>query len=58
LTCHLLEGDAYQVRPNSLAFPTLAASDLPAFLAQVNQADDATIVRQFREWVRQHLLGR
>lgn len=57
LAFHILEAGAYQVRPNSLSFPTLAATELTNFLAQVGEADDTTLVRQFREWVRQHLLN-
>jgi Uma2 family endonuclease len=55
---HMLESGAYVVRPNSLSFPQLASADLPPFLAQWGQSDDGTIVRQFREWVKQHLLSR
>jgi Uma2 family endonuclease len=55
---HILEGGAYQVRPNSLSFPQLASADLPPFLAQWAQTDDTTIARQFREWVRQQMLKR
>jgi Uma2 family endonuclease len=58
LTFHILEAGKYQVRPNSLSFPTLAAAELSGFLAQVGQADDTTLVRQFREWVRQNVVGR
>jgi Uma2 family endonuclease len=55
---HILEAGAYQVRPNSLSFPQLASVDLIPFLAQWGQTDDTTIVRQFREWVRQQMLQR
>lgn len=55
---HILEAGDYQVRPNSLSFPRLASADLPPFLAQWGQSDHATIVRQFREWVKQQLLSR
>lgn len=55
---HSLESGTYQVRPNSLSFPQLASADLPAFLALWGQSDDTTIVLQFREWVKQHLLPR
>jgi Uma2 family endonuclease len=58
LTFHILENTVYQVRPNSLSFPQLASADLVGFLAQIGQADDTTLVRRFREWVRQQLLGR
>jgi Uma2 family endonuclease len=55
---HLLESGVYQVRPNSLSFPQLNSVDLVPFLALWGQSDDTTIVRQFREWVRQQLLIR
>jgi hypothetical protein len=55
---HILEFGKYQVRPNSLCFPQLASADLPPFLALWGQNDDAAIVRQFREWVKQQMLSR
>lgn len=58
LAFHILDAGVYQVRPNSLSFASLACADLPPFLALWGQTDDTTIVRQFREWVRQQLLGR
>jgi Uma2 family endonuclease len=58
LAFHILEGSGYQVRPNSLSFPQLAAADFGGFLAQLGQSDDTTLARQFRDWVRQVLLGR
>jgi Uma2 family endonuclease len=57
LTFNILLGTRYQVRTHSLAFPSLASTDLVPFLTQQGQTDDLSIVRQFREWVRQHLLG-
>jgi Uma2 family endonuclease len=56
LTFNHLQGGAYQVRPNSLSFPQLASADLAGCLVQFGQTDDATIVLQFRAWVRQTLL--
>lgn len=58
LTFHILEEGAYQVRPDSLAFPMLASADFTRFLALLDTADDTTIVRQFREWVRQRISDR
>jgi Uma2 family endonuclease len=57
LTFNILTAGAYQVHPNSLAFPQLASVALAGFLGQIGQTDDTTLVRQFRVWVRQHLLG-
>jgi Uma2 family endonuclease len=55
---HILASGKYQVRSNSLSFPQLASADLVPFLAQWGQDDDTTIVRRFREWVKQQLLSR
>jgi Uma2 family endonuclease len=55
---YILVSGSYQIRPNSLSFPQLASVDLHPFLAQWGQNDDTTIVRQFREWVKQQLLSR
>jgi len=57
LTFNLLHQGKYSVRTNSLAFPRLAPTDLVPFLGQYGQTDDADIAGQFREWVRQNLLG-
>jgi Uma2 family endonuclease len=58
LTFHALQAGAYQVRATSLAFPRLTPADLTGFLVLVGQTDDTTLVRQFREWVRQRYLSR
>jgi Uma2 family endonuclease len=55
---HILQGRAYEVRPNSVSFPQLASADLPPFLSQWGQTDDTTIARQFRAWVRQQMMVR
>jgi len=57
LAFNVLQSGAYQVQPNSLAFPALAAADVAGFLARYGQTDDTTLVRQFRDWVRQQLLS-
>ncbi len=56
LTFQVLNGRLYQAQPNSLSFPQLAATDLVPFLAQQGQMDETALVKQFRAWVRQHLL--
>jgi Uma2 family endonuclease len=58
ITFNILIQDAYQVRTHSLAFPQLGAGDLAPFLAQLSQADDSALVRQFHDWVRQTMLSR
>jgi Uma2 family endonuclease len=49
-------GGTYHERPNSVAFPQLNAADLVAFATRLGQVDDTTLAREFRQWVRQHLL--
>ncbi len=56
LTFNILDGRSYQVRSHSVAFPRLASTDLVPILQQQGQTDDTSLVRRFREWVRQHLL--
>jgi Uma2 family endonuclease len=58
LTFNILRSGAYQVEANSLTFPLLTSADLAVFVARLGQTDDTTLVREFREWVRQHLLGK
>jgi len=55
LICNVLVAGRYQVRAHSVAFSRLASADLAPFLDQQGQTDDTSIVRQFREWVRQKL---
>jgi Uma2 family endonuclease len=54
---NLLIAGAYQVLPNSLAFPRLTVADLAGFVAQFGQIEDTDLVRQFREWVRLHIVS-
>jgi hypothetical protein len=56
LTFNILDGRTYQTRDHSLAFPRLTPADLLPFLAKQAQTDDTSIIREFRDWVRQHLL--
>jgi Uma2 family endonuclease len=58
LTFQILQANHYQVQTNSLSFPHLASADLTPFLAQIGGIDDTTLVRQFRDWVRQQLMKR
>jgi Uma2 family endonuclease len=57
LNFSVLVASTYQVQPNSLAFPRLTVADLTGFVAQFGQADSTDLVRQFREWVRRHMVG-
>src|SRR4051794_36535811 len=58
LSFNVLEANRYQARTHSNAFPRLTPADLVPFLNQQGQTDDLSIVSQFQEWVRQHLIGR
>ena len=46
----------YRERSHSLAFPRLTAADLMPFLEMRGRADNNTVIRAFREWIRGHLL--
>lgn len=48
-------GSAYSGAATSLAFPRLAPADLLRFLALL-PAEENGVARQFRAWVRQHLV--
>lgn len=48
----VLEGDAYVPSVHSLAFPQIAAADLESFLQQRGKADENSVIRRFRKWVR------
>jgi Uma2 family endonuclease len=58
LTFHILESGNYHARPQSLSFPQLLPADLTGFLARWGQTDDADLVLEFRDWVRQQMLSR
>jgi Uma2 family endonuclease len=54
--CHLLDADGqYQVAETSRAFPGLRPAELEGFLKLRGKIDENTIVRQFREWIRQQI---
>ncbi len=58
LTFHILGADGkYTVAPVSRAFPQVLAADLVRFLALRPQTDENAVIRQFRAWVRQQLVG-
>ena len=58
LTFQVLQGKGYRPRANSLAFPTLALTDLIPFLALIGSTDESALALQFREWVRNDLAKR
>lgn len=49
-----LSGANYALRPNSLAFPFLQASDLTAFIEQSLEDGQTKTLRDFRAWVKAH----
>jgi Uma2 family endonuclease len=55
LTFHVLGGDGkYAEAPVSRSFPLVTPADLLGFVRQARQAgDENTVVRQFRQWIRQ-----
>jgi hypothetical protein len=59
LTFHVLGKDGkYSESSQSLAFPFVTPADMLRYLAlRSPQLDDNSIVRQFREWVRQQQAG-
>lgn len=57
LTFNILESGVYEARPHSLAFPKLASTDVVRFLARLGRTGTSDLVAEFRDWVRQALLG-
>jgi Uma2 family endonuclease len=59
LSFHLLGPDGkYTPTLRSRSFPLVTAGDLMRFLSLVASEDDTSIVRQFRDWVRQQIAAR
>jgi Uma2 family endonuclease len=55
LTVCLLGADGnYAVSPASLSFPFLPVSDLGRFVHMLQSMSETSVIRAFREWVRQH----
>jgi Uma2 family endonuclease len=52
---HLGADGQYVEAERSLSFPFLTAADLSRFVAQRLQQDENSLVRSFREWVRQQI---
>jgi Uma2 family endonuclease len=47
----------YATIAGSKAFPGVSSSDVEGFLAQHQQLDETSVIRQFRAWVRQRVAG-
>lgn len=52
LQCHLLHGGKYRPAEKSRAFPMLRVKDLEPFLARLENEDQTTVMKGFRDWVR------
>ncbi|MEB3231205.1 MAG: Uma2 family endonuclease [Leptolyngbyaceae bacterium] len=52
----VLNQHQYQQVENSATFPQLSRMDLEPFVTLSNQADQTTIIRRFRGWVRENFL--
>jgi Uma2 family endonuclease len=46
----------YAETSHSLSFPQVTSAGLAPFLEQRLRADENTVIRSFREWIRKHLL--
>ncbi|MEO0410130.1 MAG: hypothetical protein AAF289_22520 [Cyanobacteria bacterium P01_A01_bin.135] len=58
LTVHLLNNGAYQQNDRSITLPAITAAEITRFLELKFSGDrgtvgENTLVRQFRQWVRQ-----
>jgi Uma2 family endonuclease len=47
----------YAAIADSKSFPGVSNSDVQGFLAQHQQLDETSVIRQFRAWVRQRVVG-
>jgi hypothetical protein len=57
LTILSLQNDEYVSQSSSLALPFLQAEDLPRFLALRNTMGETSLVKQFRQWVKDRTTG-
>jgi hypothetical protein len=48
---------AYVIASHSRAFPQVRPDDLTPFPAMRKQMDENEVIRQFRMWIRRHLVG-
>lgn len=57
LTFHALCDAGYALVERSARFPELAPADLLPFVARYREADELTVIREFRAFVRRRLAG-
>jgi Uma2 family endonuclease len=55
LECLHLKRGKYESRDQSLAFPFLRTSEMQRFLKMLDSADETTVLRAWRDWVRKNL---
>ena len=55
---HLMPNGCYQPMLMSLAFPNFPIAVLASFLAKAGTVDQMSIVREFRQWVRENLVSK
>jgi Putative restriction endonuclease len=53
---HLQANGQYAERDRSLSFPFLPMARVEAFIHQVSELDENTLIRNFRNWVRKEVL--
>jgi Uma2 family endonuclease len=59
LTVHLLQPNGtYQKSPGSPTFPGIAVSEIVGFMQPSDTIDYLSLVRAFRDWVREQLAGK
>jgi len=58
VTFHVLKAGVYHIRSKSVCFPGLSSARVTAFINQLGSVGTPVIVRQFRAWVREHLVKR
>lgn len=51
----LPSGDSYEETGRSLAFPGLSLEWIASFLARWNEMDETAWIKEFRQWVREHV---
>jgi Uma2 family endonuclease len=57
LNFKVLENGVYNARLHSLSFPRLASTDILRFAVRLGQTGTTALVAEFRNWVRQVLVG-
>ena len=56
MVLHLNESGRYSRRDRSLSLPMLPPYIIEDSVRRRNSADDTTLMTEFRQWVREHLI--